>query len=159
MRIAVTHPTCWPEVRRGSERLLHDLSHWLAGRGHKVTVISTIGGAERRERDGAVDRLLLARRRSLPLTGRCWNFFHAFAWQLRDHLVGNAYDAVHCLNYHDGWGADAARRRGARFRLVFQLTGIPMRRYFRRIPLDGLIFSRVLRNADEVLALSRFSLD
>ncbi|MEJ0017333.1 MAG: glycosyltransferase family 4 protein [Acetobacteraceae bacterium] len=159
MRIAVTHPTCWPEVRRGSERLLHDLAHWLAGRGHAVTVISTGDGPGGTERDGEVERLLLPRRHPLPRHVRWWNFFHAFAGQLRDVLHEREFDAVHCLNYHDAWGASLARRRGARFRLVFQLTGIPMRRYFRRIPLDGLIFRAALRRSDEVLALSRFALE
>lgn len=159
LRIAVTHPTCWPEVRRGSERLLHDLSHWLAGCGHRVTVISTVEGAGGEERDGPVQRLLLPRRHPLPRQTRWWNFFHSFAGQLRDVLRDRQFDAVHCLNYHDAWGAALARRRSARFRLVFQLTGIPMRRYFRRIPLDGLIFRAALRRSDEVLSLSRFALD
>ncbi len=37
MRIAITHPTCWPYVRRGSERVLNDCAVWLAGRGHDVS--------------------------------------------------------------------------------------------------------------------------
>lgn len=159
LRIAVTHPTCWPEVRRGSERLLHDLSHWLADQGHDVTVISTIEGAQRREREGNVTRLLLSRHHPLPVRTRWWTFFHAFSGQLRDHLLAERYQAVHCLNYHDAWGARRALARGARFRLVYQMTGIPMRRYFRRIPFDGMIFADVIRQADSVLALSRFALD
>lgn len=159
LRIAVTHPTCWPEIRRGSERLLHDLSHWLAGRGHAVDVLSTTPAASRVEQEGPVTRRLLARHAPLPFTSRWWNFFHSFAGQLRDHLMAERYDVVHCLNYHDAWGALRARRRGARFRLVYQLTGIPVRRYFRRIPLDGLIFADVIRGADEVIAISRFALD
>jgi hypothetical protein len=156
MRVAVTHPTCWPEIRRGSERLLHDLSHWLADRGHDVTVISTIEGPARTEQEGAVTRHLLSRRHPLPVRTRWWNFFHAFAGQVRDELAVGGFEAVHCLNYHDAWGA--ARARDRRFRLVYQLTGIPMRRYFRRIPLDGLIFGQVIRDADEVLALSTHAL-
>lgn len=159
LRISITHPTCWPEIRRGSERLLHDLSHFLADRGHDVTVISTIEGHTRTEADGPVKRHLIARHHPLPVRTRWWNFFHAFGGQVRDHLLAERYDAVHCLNYHDAWGALRARRRGARFRLVYQLTGIPVRRYFRRIPLDGLIFADVLRQADEVLAISHFALD
>ena len=158
MRVAVTHPTCWPEIRRGSERLLHDLSHWLADRGHDVTVISTVEGPARTEQEGPVTRRLLARRHPLPVRTRWWNFFHAFAGQVRDELAVGGFDAVHCLNYHDAWGAARARTRDQRFRLVYQLTGIPMRRYFRRIPLDGLIFGQVIRDADEVLALSTHAL-
>ena len=41
MRIALLHPTYWPEVRRGSERLAHDLGATLARRGHDVKLITT----------------------------------------------------------------------------------------------------------------------
>ena len=157
MRIAITHPTCWPEVRRGSERLLHDLSHWLAARGHAVTVISTSERPTHEEQDGPVRRLLLARRHPLPFGTRWCSFFHLFGCQVHDVLADGGFDAVHCLNYHDACGAALARRR-SRFRLVFQLTGIPMRRYFRRIPADGLIFRAALHQADSVLAISRFAL-
>lgn len=158
-RIAITHPTCWPEVRRGSERLVHDLSHWLGTRGHTVTVISTVEGPARVEREGEVERRLLARRHPLPFQTRMLNAYHAFAFQVRDHLLETAYDSVYCLNYHDAWGARAARRRGAGFRFVFHLSGIPARRYFRRIPLDGIVFAQAIRDADEVLALSSFALE
>jgi phosphatidylinositol alpha-mannosyltransferase len=154
LRIAITNPTCWPQVRRGSERLLHELSHWLAARGHAVTVISTEPGDRRVESDGPVRRVLLSQRDPLAVRGRGCNFFHRFGWQLRRVLCEDDYDAVHCLNYHDAGGALLARRRGARFRLVYQLVGVPMRRYFRRIPLDGLLFRSVLRYADVVAGVS-----
>ena len=41
MRIALLHPTYWPEVRRGAERLVHDLAGWLAKEGHDVTILTT----------------------------------------------------------------------------------------------------------------------
>lgn len=41
MRIAFLHPTYWPEVRRGSERFLHDLATGLAARGHDVRVVTS----------------------------------------------------------------------------------------------------------------------
>ncbi len=51
MKIAVVHPYPWPEVRRGAERYLDDLSRYLTGQGHEVTIVTgaprrTIGGAE-----------------------------------------------------------------------------------------------------------------
>jgi phosphatidylinositol alpha-mannosyltransferase len=139
--------------------LLHDLSHWLAGRGHVVTTISSVEGPALIEREGPVERRLFSRRHPLPFRSRLWNSSHIFAFQMRDHLLTSPYDAVYCLNYHDAWGATLARRRGAKFRLVYHLSGIPMRRYFRRIPVDGMVFRRVLRDADEVLAVSGFALE
>lgn len=159
MRIAVTHPTAWPEVRRGSERLLHDLSHRLAARGHRVTVVTSAPGTRARsEREGAVERLILPRRNPpSPIAGRWFNGFHLFGLDLARLLATEGFEAVHCLNYHDAAGALAARHAGARFRLVFQCTGIPVRRYFRRIPLDGLLFRQAVRRSDAVAVLSHFA--
>jgi phosphatidylinositol alpha-mannosyltransferase len=158
LRIAITHPTCWPEVRRGSERLLNDLSHFLAARGHEVAVISTAPEDSGIDRDGAVHRILLPRRQPLPFSSRAANFFHVFALQLRGVLRSHSFDAVHCLNYHDAWGAALARGPTCQFRLVYQATGLPWRRYFRRVPLDGLIFRAALRHADAVATISHAAL-
>ncbi|ACL58099.1 glycosyltransferase family 4 protein [Methylobacterium nodulans] len=139
--------------------MLHDLSHRLAARGHDVTVLTSSPESETRtEFDGPVRRVLL-RRRTGPaaMTGRWLNSFHLFGWDLAGWLRAERFDAVHCLNYHDAVGALAARRAGARFRLVFQCTGIPVRRYFRRIPFDGLLFRTAVRHADAVAVLSRFA--
>ncbi|GJE04197.1 glycosyltransferase family 4 protein [Methylobacterium isbiliense] len=139
--------------------MLHDLSHRLAARGHDVTVLTSSPAPEMRiEADGPVRRVLL-RRRTGPaaITGRWLNSLHLFGWDLAKWLVSEQFDAVHCLNYHDAVGALLARRAGARFRLVFQCTGIPVRRYFRRIPGDGLLFRTAVRHADAVAVLSRFA--
>ncbi|WP_198374702.1 glycosyltransferase family 4 protein [Neoroseomonas rubea] len=159
MRIALTSPYCWPQRRRGSERLLHDLSHWFAARGHDVTVIATAPGERRVEADGPVRRILLPQRGPLGLDLRALNFFHRFAFQVEGEIAADPPDAVLALNYHDAWGVLRARRRGARTRLVYQAVGIPVRRYFRRIPLDGWMFRQVLRGAEEVLTISRFAGD
>ncbi len=56
MRIAIVHPYPWPEVRRGAERYLDDLSRYLSGKGHDVTIVTGApksahgGGAWRTER-------------------------------------------------------------------------------------------------------------
>ena len=157
LQIAITHPTCWPEVRRGSERFLHEFSHFLAARGHQVTVISTVPNAGGVEDSGPVRRLLLPRTEPLWLHKRWCGFTHGFACKLVSVLRSGSYDVVHCLHYHDACGAVFARRLGAGFRLVYQLTGIPPRRYFCRVPLDGLIFHAAVRNADAVLAPSHYA--
>jgi phosphatidylinositol alpha-mannosyltransferase len=157
MRIAITNPYCWPQVRRGSERLLNDLSHWLAARGHEVTVISSSPAGPTVEQDGDVRRLLMAQREPLGWRNRWLNSFHLFAMQVRGTLLRNEFDAVFCLNYHDAHGALLARRAGARFRLVYMMTGIAIRRMFRSTPLDGVMFQAVVSGADEVISLSRFA--
>ena len=44
MRVAIAHPTYWPDVRRGAERLTHDLATGLARRGHDVTIVTSRRG-------------------------------------------------------------------------------------------------------------------
>ncbi|MCC7428127.1 MAG: glycosyltransferase family 4 protein [Alphaproteobacteria bacterium] len=161
MRIAITHPTCWPYVRRGSERVLNDCAVWLAGRGHAVTVLSSApdGPITRTDAHG-VRHVLFRQVKPLPVGGRWLNHFHAFGWQCRRAVMEQDFDAVLCLNYHDAWGVCAGRKAsGKRFRVLFQLTGIPVRRYFRRIPLDGMLFASAVRRADVVAPLSRFAAD
>lgn len=158
MRIALTHPTCWPWVRRGSERLLNDLGQILAQRGHDVTIISSSPEGAGERQDGDV-RVLLVPQRLKALSGRrLLSPFHAFALDCKRILSQEQFDAVHCLNYHDAWGALAARSgTGNRTRIVYQMTGIPVRRYFRRIPIDAWMFRHVVREVDAMLVLSRFA--
>jgi glycosyltransferase involved in cell wall biosynthesis len=40
-RVALCHPTYWPEVRRGAERLVHDLATGLAAAGDDVRVVTS----------------------------------------------------------------------------------------------------------------------
>ena len=48
LRVAILHPTFWPEVRRGSERFIRDLADGLIARGHAVTLITSHTGPPRR---------------------------------------------------------------------------------------------------------------
>lgn len=160
MKVAVTHPTAWPWVRRGSERLLNDFSQYLAGRGYAVTVISSSPEGRSETMDGAVRKIFVRQRLSFLKGLRQLNGFHAFTFDCRDAVLRGDYDAVHCLNYHDAYGALLARRASGRhFRIVYQMTGIPVARYFRSIPIDRLMFRRVVRECDAVICLSRFALD
>ncbi len=152
MRIALTHPTAWPEVRRGSERLLYDLAAHHAAAGHDVTVVTTTPGAPGAD-PPAVARLVLPRRRLDH--GRWLNFHHGFAWDLMRALGRGGFDLVHTLNHHDAAAAAWARRRGGGFRLVHQCTGIPRARIWRRVPLEGLLFRAAMRGPDAVVVISR----
>lgn len=158
MRIALTNPTCWPEVRRGSERHLHEHAAWHTAAGHEVTAIATHAGPRVEEVAHGVRRLLLPRRTPLGLHNRWIGPWHAFAFQVRDEVrraaaEGRGFDVVHCLNYHDAFGVLLAGP--GRPRLVFHNAGIPSRAYFRRIPHDGWMFRRVLREAEGCAAVSR----
>jgi phosphatidylinositol alpha-mannosyltransferase len=152
LRIALTHPTAWPEVRRGSERLLHDLAAHHASAGHEVTLVTTTPAAAGADPPG-VKRLVLPRR--AWAWGRMLSFHHGFGWDLAQALREGSFDVVHTLNHHDAAAAAWARRRGARFRLVHQCTGIPRARIWRRVPVEGLLFRAAVRGADAVVVISR----
>lgn len=155
LRIAVTNPFVWPYVRRGSERLLNDLSQHLSAAGHDVTVIA-MGPHEAEAVRGRVRvRLLKERWR----TGRRQlDSIHWFAWRLQRVLLDERPDVVFCLHYADAYAALRCRERnGLSYRVIHQSVGIPVRRYFRAVPLDRRFMERVVREADTFLVLSRFA--
>src|ERR1700756_5307424 len=41
LRVLLTHTYCWPEVRRGAERYIHELGAALVDAGHEVQIIAT----------------------------------------------------------------------------------------------------------------------
>ena len=82
MRVAILHPVWWPEVRRGGERLTHELASWLTAAGHDVTLLTTHRGATTESVDDgfAVVRSYVDQaERAGPLTGKALS-------EVRGHL-------------------------------------------------------------------------
>ncbi|MBL8702103.1 MAG: glycosyltransferase family 4 protein [Alphaproteobacteria bacterium] len=148
-RIAIANPFCWPEVRRGSERLLNELSGYLARRGNAVSmVVSALDPARVVTPDGVAARVVPQHR------GPNWpGFFDAkigFGFRAAS-VLGDGFDSIHCLSHFDGF---AAARAAGRPRFVLHCVGIPARAYFRRLPAEWLMFHRAMRAAREVLVIS-----
>jgi glycosyltransferase involved in cell wall biosynthesis len=139
VRIALLHPTYWPEVRRGSERLIHDLGKQLVSRGHHVT--------------------LLTSHRNWPSTGveAGSHLVNApnVAWRLRS----GGFDVAHALFPIEGWAATHARDLLGGPPVVFSLHGIPTREFLvkRRYRLEML--ERAIVAADAASALSEVAAD
>jgi glycosyltransferase involved in cell wall biosynthesis len=55
VRVDVLAPAYWPEVRRGGERMAHDLATGLAGRGHHVRIVTAHGGRPSRSVEQGVE--------------------------------------------------------------------------------------------------------
>ncbi len=66
MRILLSHAYAWPEVRRGAERILHELSAGLHRAGHDVRVVTTSPGIGHRGRILDVAVTYHGRRRPWP---------------------------------------------------------------------------------------------
>src|SRR5207248_2701648 len=89
MRLAITHAYSWPEVRRGAERIIRELSRAMAARGHEVTVLTAGRRRERRVEDG-VTTLRLRRHLTDDMRHE-----REFALRLTPYLLARRYDAVH----------------------------------------------------------------
>ena len=130
MRIALLHPTYWPEVRRGSERLAHDLAAALAGRGHEVTLLTTHAGARADTRE---DGFRVVRGRRVPaLPGMHW--YDEYAGAIPATLAGllrGDYELAHALYPVDGWTARQASRLGGP-PYVLSIHGVVNREYLVR---------------------------
>jgi len=155
LNVVITSPFVWPWVRRGSERMLHDLSRYLLARGHRVTVYASGPEESVSDRDGVEYHVL---RQKYTFAMRQFNSNHHFALRLQDALEASDPDVVFCMNYFDAYAAvTARRRRGARYKVVFHSAGILSKRYFRAVPLDRWMFSHVSREADLAIAVSRYA--
>ncbi len=127
LRIALLHPVYWPEVRRGSERLVHDLSVTLADRGHEVTLMTSHAGATATMVEEGV-RVVRSRRLPEPRQLRWYEQHLANAPNIWRGLARERYDVAHAFFPADAWAALRLRRFGGP-PVAFSFHGIPVRRY------------------------------
>ena len=153
--IAITNPYIWPHVRRGSERLLNDLSHYLAAKGYPIEVYTMAPRAEIWNNQGIRYTTV---KQKYSSCFRQFNDCHYFAFALSKYLKSSRASIVHCLNYFDAFAAIQARRQyGLNYRICFHTVGIPTTKFFRAVPLDKWFFYQTLKHADVVFALSHFA--
>jgi phosphatidylinositol alpha-mannosyltransferase len=152
MRIALAHPLYWPEVRRGSERVVHDLGTRLAARGHQVTVLTTHPGAPSVRREDGVLVRRLHRPPPVPGLGLYELYLETLprlVWELRR----GAFDVAHAFHLSSAFGAVAARRVGGP-PVVYSFHGVPTRTYLVARRRRIWMLQRVLREAAVTAALS-----
>lgn len=149
MRIAITHPYSWPEVRRGAERIIVETSRALAARGHDVTVLSAGDSASRREADG-VRTIRYRRLFDDPFRHERW-----FGWRVLPALRRGRFDAVHSMMPADAVAA-IRTARAAGHRTVYEELGNPIRAKIETRP-DRALRERVIRDIDVYGCMSQFS--
>lgn len=150
MRIAVLHPSYWPEVRRGGERLVHDVAAGLAARGHDVTLVTSHGGGRTLSEE---DGFTVVRNRRLPtrlVHRRSYEFHLTNAPAVARELLVRPLDLVHAFHPVDAWAAV----RVGRAPVVYSMNGIPARQFLvaRRYRLP--MIEAAVRGAAEVTVLS-----
>ena len=152
LRIALVHPTYWPEVRRGSERLINGAATSLARRGHEVTILTTHPGPTSDSVEDGV-RVLRSRRPPKLPRSRDQEYFVETAPIAALRLLQGDYDLAHAFFPVDAWAGVKARSAGGP-PVAFSFHGVPVRQYLvakrRRL---GLLSSAV-REAGAVSVLS-----
>ena len=123
----MAHPVFWPEVRRGTERVIHDLGAELAARGHEVTLLTT---QPRVSADAMEDGLRVRRsRRPPPVPGLgLYELYLETVPELVWSLRRGDFDVVHAFYLSSAFGAALAGRVGGP-PFVYSFHGIPTRRY------------------------------
>jgi glycosyltransferase involved in cell wall biosynthesis len=124
-RIALVHPTYWPEVRRGSERVIHDLAIYLASRGFEPTIVTGHRGRPSRRLEEGIP-VLRSWRPPTRLQPRRLEPYANHAPVALASLVRRQFDLVHA--FHLPNAAAAALWSGIFGRpLVVSLMGFPDR--------------------------------
>jgi phosphatidylinositol alpha-mannosyltransferase len=151
LRIALTHAFCWPEVRRGGERFLHELAGALARRGHEVTIVAGASAPSIGAEDGV--RIIRVPRGSPGTVFRAERMFGALVVA---PLLASRYDVVHSLGARDASGSLTASRVRRGRRTVYTNLGLPLRASWARRP-DGRAHDRVVDQIDVYGCLSRYA--
>ncbi|MGK2947037.1 MAG: glycosyltransferase family 4 protein [Acidimicrobiales bacterium] len=149
MKIALTHPYSWPEVRRGAERIIVETARALAGRGHDVTIFSA-GSSSSTVIDGGVRTVRFRRR-----FRRDWMHERWFGWRVAPHLVAGRFDATHSFMPHDALAAVRTRRLGGH-RTLYDEMGVPWLVWDRL--RDGAARAMVVDRVDVYACMSQYAL-
>jgi phosphatidylinositol alpha-mannosyltransferase len=152
MRLALTHAYCWPEVRRGAERMLHELGEALAQRGHDVTVFSAARASGRSRRDGVTTVKLRQRRPA--------GYAHQadFGRRVLPYLLAGRFDAIHSMGARDAVAAIRSKHLHRSRHTVFTDLGLPMHEWWSTQGGEEKFHERVVRDIDVYGAMSHYAL-
>jgi len=127
MRIALLQPSYWPEVRRGTERIVHDVGHLLAERGHEPTLITSHPGPRTITVEDGI-KVIRTRRPPRPAPLGWYEEHIESVPAMTSQLLKGGYDVAHAFIPSYAWAAVKARRLGGP-PVVFSFHGIPERRF------------------------------
>lgn len=151
MKLAITHPYSWPDVRRGAERIVVETARALAARGHTVTVL-TSGWQPSRESQNGIQTIRIRR-----LFKDAHRHEMSFALRILPRLAAGRYDAVHSMMPLDALAATVTRRPGGH-RVLYDEMGIPRREWWQH-QRDGWARRMLVQKADVYACMSQFALD
>lgn len=153
LHIALVHPFSWPEVRRGGERYLADLTWYLSGAGHRVEVITGTTGAPGTAVENGATVHRLGHLSSVRLARRGYREAETFGARVLPTLLRRrGFDLVHAFT---PTAAVAARLAG--HRTLYTVLGHPAPDLVASLPREARLMRRAIRSATMVAALSAAS--
>jgi phosphatidylinositol alpha-mannosyltransferase len=159
VNVAIANPWYWPEVRRGSERLAHDLAVDLVALGHHPRLLTshprlrTTRGIE----DG-FEVVRLPRPPETPLRLRNYQPALTHLPFLYRELVRGGDDVVHPIFPTDAVAAIEARKRTG-VPVVFSFMGVPRRDALANLRLRMTVQARSTSECDALTVLSGVARD
>jgi len=158
LRIALLNPCYWPEVRRGSERVIHDVAAGLAAHGHQTQIITSHPGIPNRTVEDGVEVVRNWRPPDLPLRLRKIgdNLTHV-PFSLRTLLAGDA-DLAHAFYASDALASVAWARRTGR-PSVMSWMGLMAAGWMSSRALRLETITRAVYGSDALVVLSRTARD
>jgi glycosyltransferase involved in cell wall biosynthesis len=156
--VALLNPWFWPEVQRGSERLVHDLAVDLVRLGHRPRVLTSHPGRPRRSSEDGFEVV-----RNWRPPDRPWRMRHVMEGLSHQpftfaSLMRGADDLAHAFFPTDGLPALEWRARTGR-PVTFHYGGVPQRNVLANKRLKLKVVERVTTECDVVTVGSRASRD
>jgi glycosyltransferase involved in cell wall biosynthesis len=157
MRLALVHPVYWPEVHRGSERIVHDLGAGLARRGHEVTLLTSHPGPTSESIEDGVRVIRSRRPPRLPGMGLYELFLETLPDVVRRLSLGR-FDLAGAFHISSAFAAGTARSIGGP-PVVYAFHGVATRTYLvarrHRLPM----LRRCIERSRAVTTLSEAAAD
>ena len=158
MRPVLLNPCFFPEVRRGSERLIRELSNGLGERGHRPTLITSHPGRPSRSVENGLEVIRVWRPPDRRLVRRAYPEYMTHVPLSYAALRAGRYDIANAFYPTD---AVAAVRWGSRVHrpVVFSYGGLPDRPVLADKRHKLRILERAIRGSDAVVTSSRTAAD
>jgi glycosyltransferase involved in cell wall biosynthesis len=158
LRPALLNPCFFPEVRRGSERLIRELSNGLVERGHQPTLITSHPGRPSRTVEDGLEVIRVWRPPDRRLVRRAYPEYMTHVPLSYAALRAGRYDLANAFYPTD---AVAAVRWGARRQrpVVFSYGGLPDRPVLADKRHKLRILETAIRGSDAVVCSSRTAAD
>jgi phosphatidylinositol alpha-mannosyltransferase len=154
VRIGVTNVFCWPEVRRGAERMIFELSRSLTALGHEVTVFSSAYHPGRTVENDV--KWVRVKRREENM----WQASAGFGRRLLAELLAVRLDAVHAHGVWDCTAAIRASRVWRHQRTVYTDLGLAEPSFWQALgPIAAKRQKYVADNVDVYGGMSQHAVD